>query len=270
MQAYRFRLKIYLLILFSVMALGTIGFMIVEERSLLDALYYSIVTISTVGYGDIHPVSQTGKFLAVVLIITGVGTFLGVIANATEIMLSRREQKARIEKLNIVIGLFFSEIGMSLLREISNNDKNINKVLGTLQNLAEWKEEDIHIIKKELTSYISDLEPENETMVLLGKILKDNKYLLVQFLENPAVVEDELFTDILRASFHLYEELIQRNDLKSVSQEDILHLSGDVKRVYDLLILQWIDYMVYLKNNYPFLFSFAIRTNPFLAENIEI
>ena len=44
---------------------------------------------------------------------------------------------------------------------------------------------------------------------------------------------------------------------------DTDHLAGDIKRGYHLIVNEWISYMQYLKNNYPFLFSLAIRTNPF-------
>jgi len=36
-----------------------------------------------------------------------------------------------------------------------------------------------------------------------------------------------------------------------------------MKRAYHLLILEWLDYMKHLKTNYPYLFSLAVRTNPF-------
>ena len=44
---------------------------------------------------------------------------------------------------------------------------------------------------------------------------------------------------------------------------DYKHLSGDIKRAYTLLIHEWLDYMKHLKDNYPYLFSLAMRTNPF-------
>jgi small-conductance mechanosensitive channel len=106
----RFRLTINLIIFLAVLVVGTIVFMLVENRSLIDAFYYIIVTMATVGYGDIVPATSAGKIIAILLIVTGVGTFLGVIANATELMLSRREKLARMKKLNMVIGVFFSEV----------------------------------------------------------------------------------------------------------------------------------------------------------------
>ena len=51
------RLRIYLIVFFAVMVLGTIGFMLIENRSFTDAFYFTIVTIATVGYGDLHPVT---------------------------------------------------------------------------------------------------------------------------------------------------------------------------------------------------------------------
>jgi hypothetical protein len=42
-----------------------------------------------------------------------------------------------------------------------------------------------------------------------------------------------------------------------------MHLNGDVERVYGLLISEWIMYMEHLMNNYPYLFSLAMRVNPF-------
>ncbi|MEA3222164.1 MAG: potassium channel family protein, partial [Thermodesulfobacteriota bacterium] len=102
MDTLRFRLRVFILLLFIIIIVGTFGFMFIESLSPADALYFSIVTITTVGYGDIHPATQAGKILAVVLIITGAGAFLGVVANATEILLSKREKKMREQKLNMV------------------------------------------------------------------------------------------------------------------------------------------------------------------------
>ncbi|MCX5911623.1 MAG: ion channel, partial [Deltaproteobacteria bacterium] len=47
------RLKFYLITLLGVMAVGVFGFMLLEQKSFIDALYFMIVTIATVGYGDI-------------------------------------------------------------------------------------------------------------------------------------------------------------------------------------------------------------------------
>ncbi len=42
-----------------------------------------------------------------------------------------------------------------------------------------------------------------------------------------------------------------------------MHLSGDIRRAYSILITEWLAYMKHLKSDYPYLFSLAVRTNPF-------
>jgi hypothetical protein len=61
-------------------------------------------------------------------------------------------------------------------------------------------------------------------------------------------------------------ELANRDNVQKLSETDYEHLSNDIKRAYILLISQWLDYMKHLKNRYPYLFSLAIRINPFKKE----
>ncbi len=51
--------------------------------------------------------------------------------------------------------------------------------------------------------------------------------------------------------------------LVELPESDIRHIAGDVDRVYGQLAHFWLEYMKYLKNSYPYLFSLAVRMNPF-------
>ncbi|MDP2862483.1 MAG: potassium channel family protein [Desulfobacterales bacterium] len=62
MQAIIYRLKILLAVLLVIMVVGTAGFVIIEKKSIVEAAYFIIVTVATVGYGDIHPATQLGRF----------------------------------------------------------------------------------------------------------------------------------------------------------------------------------------------------------------
>jgi len=77
------------------------------------------------------------------------------------------------------------------------------------------------------------------------------------------LLEHESFAELLRTIFHLTEELANREVIEQLPDTDCHHLAGDIKRVYGLLVYQWLDYMKYLQTNYPYLFSLAMRTNPF-------
>ena len=95
MKYLKFKIKVFSIIFLSILVFGTIGFSILENLSLAAAFYFTIATISTVGYGDVHPITNSGKIMAILIIILGVGAFLGVIANSLEIMLSIREKTHR-------------------------------------------------------------------------------------------------------------------------------------------------------------------------------
>lgn len=263
MDPLRRRLKIYLLIFFGVIVFGTVGFMILEDLSFSDALYFNIVTFATVGYGDIHPTTLYGKIFSAIIIVLGVGTFLGVIANATEMMLSRREKQVRFEKLNMVIGIFFSELGTKLLKTLAGYDSCISRIHSHLVITGAWTEKDFTYVSGTLKTYDYDIELSRIDFDYLKAILLTQRDMLVRLLENPVLLEHESFTDLLRAVFHLTEELSVRPNLQELPDTDRQHLAADVKRVYPLLLGQWVAYMHYLKGNYPYLFSLAMRTNPF-------
>ncbi len=54
--------------------LGSLGFSLIEGWSLLDSLYMAVITVSTVGFGEVHALSDYGKGFALFLIVTGLGT----------------------------------------------------------------------------------------------------------------------------------------------------------------------------------------------------
>ena len=259
----RFRLTINLIIFLAVLIFGTIVFMFMENRSFVDAFYYIIVTMATVGYGDIVPTTPAGKIMAIVLIITGVGTFLGVIANATEMMLSRREKQARMKKLNMVIGVFFSEVGNRLIHLFALADAHFEEIQKVLIVTEKWTREDFLRVSEQLRAGKYRVEISRIDVDRLKIFLMQERDFLVRLLENPTLLEHESFTDLLRAVFHLAEELAYREDLSQSPASDQAHIAGDISRAYHLLVHQWLDYMEYLKVNYPYLFSLAMRTNPF-------
>jgi hypothetical protein len=89
---------------------------------------------------------------------------------------------------------------------------------------------------------------------------------MVRLLENPLLLEHESFTDLLWAVFHLTEELDSRDSLEGLPGIDMEHLAGDAARAYERLTGQWLSYMEHLKKAYPYLFSLALRLNPFDPE----
>lgn len=78
------RVRVAAAILGSVIVIGTLGFIIIEDASLADAFYMTLITISTVGFEEVIPLSDAGRIFTVGLIIVGVGTLFYTAAAALE------------------------------------------------------------------------------------------------------------------------------------------------------------------------------------------
>ena len=261
-----FRLRAFLAVMAGVTVLGTLGFMVVEDLSLVDAVYFSLVTITTVGYGDIHPSGSAGKFLAIILIVGGVGTFTGVVANATELLLTRREKERRKQKLNMVIGLFFSELGIGLLARFAEIDDGLESHRRNFKIDEASSDASLMEAAGKAKDYDFAVSAEKADLPLLREFLNEQGTLLLRLLEHPALLENETFSDLLRAVFHLREELMHRKHLDHPSPADLKHLGVDMVRVYKLLVHQWLEYVRHLKVHYPYLYLLAVRRNPFMGE----
>jgi hypothetical protein len=168
-----------------------------------------------------------------------------------------------LKKMNMVIGAFFSEVGMYLLSTLSDLDPNPEKMKGDLIITRNWSDKEFSLMSKRLKEYDYKVDSQKEDLEELKKFLTEKRRFLLGLLENPNLLEHESFTDLLWAVFHLTEELDLRKEVNRLSKGDYSHLNNDIKRVYRLLVYEWLVYMKHLKDNYPYLFSFAIRTNPF-------
>ncbi len=186
-----------------------------------------------------------------------------------ETAISRREKIVLLEKLNMVIGVFFSDVGTELLGEISKFDSKSKSINETLIINSNWADLDFQKAKENITKRKYHLEihvNDPNSIIFLEetkKYLMSKKRFLLALLENPNLLEHETFTELLRAVFHLTEELEKRKNIKQLPKADYDHLKFDTERAYNLLIYQWVEYMEHLMNNYPYLFSLAMRTNPF-------
>ena len=194
-----------------------------------------------------------------------------------ETAISERERSILIDKLNMVIGVFFSEVGTDLLNTIINFDPEIHKLSKELLINQYWSDDDFLDSEGKIKDfqYKLNFDGQDTTSIKFLQNLKtffvDKRKFLLALLENPNLLEHETFTELLRAVFHLMDELDHRENLTGLPRADYLHLSSDMARAYGLLIQEWLKYMQYLRNYYPYLFSLAVRMNPFDPEaKIEI
>jgi len=181
-------------------------------------------------------------------------------------LLEWRDKKAMLSKKNILIGCFFSEIGVSVLRCISQLDKKKQRVKDRLTITNQSSSKQFRQALKFLKHYRPDLDVGNKDIKLLKELILPKRGFLSDLIQHPVLIEHKTFTDLLLATFHLAEELSHRDNIDKLSKKDLEHLAVDFERVYKRLLPEWVEYIGSLKNNYPYLFSLYLRLNPFEKE----
>lgn len=180
-----------------------------------------------------------------------------------EHVLSRREKRALMNKLNMVIGNFFSEVGLELLERFSDFVENSESLEKKLVIHPDWNKKDFRRAMDSAHSFSYEIKMDVKKLSALRDFLQDKRDFLLRLLENPNLLEHDRFTDLLWAVTHLSEELAFRGaELENLPSSDYKHLGGDLKRAYSQLTSEWIAYTSHLKESYPFLFSLAARVNP--------
>lgn len=181
-------------------------------------------------------------------------------------LLSERDKRASIEKMNMVIGAFYSELGTELIRELTLMDPSRLDKQEALREIGRVDDPDYAELRAEVKGFAYRLDPDPAVLADLRVMLVAKRDFMVRLLENPLLLEHEAFTDVLWAVFHLTEELDSRDALSGLLPEDIAHLGGDAARAYERLTGQWLSYMLHLRKAYPYLYSMALRLNPFDPE----
>lgn len=226
----------------------------------------TLFSVSLILYGIDYILLGSAKELTIWFL--GNLAFLPVYVIIVTLMIERvvkeRERQAVMRKLNMVIGVFFSEVGNRLLKELSAYVVSCDDLKRHLLINGTWKEQEFSSTLEYLQR--SDIKIESSRCEKLGlkKLLVEKRNFLVSLLENQNLLEHEEFTDLLWAVFHLVEELEARVTFENMPQSDIDHINGDIKRVFGHLSREWVMYMQHLKHDYPYLFSLAVRLNPMI------
>jgi len=150
-----------------------------------------------------------------------------------EKVLKERERHAIKQKLNMVIGVFFSEVGTAMLRDCLGFVRNADELAKSLGISLLWTPDDFKKATGHLARHRIEVDSRKGDIVCLKRFLV---------------------------------ELEARHSFAGLSAADLDHLSGDIKRAYSCLLREWLAYIQHLKEDYPYLFSLAVRTNPLNPE----
>jgi voltage-gated potassium channel len=151
-----------IIMLFLVLVVGTTGYMLIENWSLVDSLYMTVITISTVGYGEVHPLSNAGRIFSAVLIVCGVGiafyTFTNLIdyfvrGHITNIF-GRHRMEDEIKKLRdhfILCG--YDRIGQVIADALEKEDRPFVLITRNIEELSSAQEKGCLCIQGDPSDY---------------------------------------------------------------------------------------------------------------------
>ncbi len=165
-------------------------------------------------------------------------------------LIARREKNEMLQKLNMVIGVFFDEVGSGLIRQFSGFDAGFENFRSNLIMDRHWDEKTYARARKELSALTVQADSRRGNLVALRDYLTQNREFLLRLLANPNLLENEAFTQLLWAVFHVEDELSYRTDLSRLPEADYHHLSGDIRRAYTLLVSEWLAYMNHLRKSF--------------------
>ena len=179
-----------------------------------------------------------------------------------ERLLAEREKKGLLAKMNMLIGMFFSDLGIELLGKLTAAIQGKDELRPRLAVSKDWTSRDYAAAEDFVKHFAGAVDVGQLDLSRLRDLLVGHRALLARLLANPNLLEHEEFTELLWAVSHLREELAARPSLDGLPESDRQHLAGDVRRVYAHLTLEWLRYCRHLQSAYPYIFSIVVRTHP--------
>ena len=134
MTGIRKKIFLSLWLIICINALGVIGYMVIEGWNFRDSLFMTVITITTVGYGEVHELTAAGEIFTIVLLVFGVGIILYLLGTAAKLLLEgeledligRKRLERKINELRdhyIICG--FSRMGKTIAKEFSSRGIDI-------------------------------------------------------------------------------------------------------------------------------------------------
>jgi voltage-gated potassium channel len=126
--------RAFVLIVSVSIAIGTLGYMVIERWSFSDALYMTISTLATVGFGEVHPLDEAGRAWTIVLMVVGVGIIFGTIGIVAEVVVTevsstRREAKRMADQIAALRDHYilcgYGRVGSTVARELQHGGQRV-------------------------------------------------------------------------------------------------------------------------------------------------
>lgn len=199
------QLRLALLLFLAVLATGTLGYILIEGWTLREALYMTIITVTTVGYSEVNPLSAAGEYFTMFVALAGAGTAFYLLLATTEYIveghlrrfLTERKMERDIKKLKdhyILCG--YSLVGENVAEEFEKSKTPFVVVESNPERLKDCLDRGYYCIEGDASSkdvlYMAgvdrarglvaafDSDADNVFVVLTARVLNKNLIIVAQ------------------------------------------------------------------------------------------
>ncbi|MEP7320255.1 MAG: potassium channel family protein, partial [Panacibacter sp.] len=211
-----FHLLYWFGIILIIMLSGTVGFMLIEHYALLDAFYMTLITVTTIGYTEVRPLSSDGKIFNIILIIASFTTFTYALAKLTQFLASgemafyfkTRKLMQAIDKLsNHVIICGFGRNGQQAALTLKVHKVNFVVIENSMINIDQWLTDDPSLI------YVHGDATEDDTLLKAG--IKKARAMIIALPTDA----DNVFIVLSARSLNPHIQIISRASHQSSLQK---------------------------------------------------
>ena len=78
----------------AILLAGTAFYTVVENWSIVDSIYFCVMTIATIGYGDLAPTSALSKIFTIVMALSGIGVFVGIATKLAQALTKKEIERS--------------------------------------------------------------------------------------------------------------------------------------------------------------------------------
>lgn len=178
-------------------------------------------------------------------------------------LLKRRERRELMHRLNMVIGVFYHEIGGVLIQRMQALMTDFEALKKQFQDMENWTEADYHQAIRDMPAQEIGFDLAGRDLTELREFLVEKRSILLRFLENPNILGHDRLADLLWAVTHVVDELTIRPRVDRLGEGVGRHIAHDMSRAYRLLLAEWLAYLLHLKKDYPYMFLGALLAGPF-------
>lgn len=177
-------------------------------------------------------------------------------------ILDKKQKLNSIEKINVIIGAFYNEVGNSLINILSKGDKKIDIVREEINVNSNWSNEKFQNLIELLKVNTCEIDINKIDIRKIVKLLNHKDTLIINLMINQNIKEYKGFIQLLIVLIYLRDQLQFVTSMESVDDFKYKTIKEEVCKSYNILLIQWVLYIKELKDIDYDLFLKVINNSP--------